>query len=54
MEHYGYLVSVVTWEAEGYKVLEQRLESEIKVMIQQRLFKIGHGNNEEETACFTK
>lgn len=29
MEHYGYLVSVVTWEAEGYKVLEQRLESEI-------------------------
>lgn len=29
MEHYGYLVSVVTWEAEGYKVLEQRFESEI-------------------------
>lgn len=28
MEHFGYLVSVVTWEAEGYKVLEQRLESE--------------------------
>lgn len=26
MEHFGYLVSVVTWEAEGYKVLEQRLE----------------------------
>lgn len=29
MEHFGYLVSVVIWEAEGYKVLEQRLESEI-------------------------
>lgn len=29
MEHFGYLVSVVTWETEGYKVLEQRLESEI-------------------------
>ena len=29
MEHFGYLVSVVTWETEGYKVLEQRVESEI-------------------------
>jgi len=29
MEHYGYLVSIVTWEAECFKILEQRLESEI-------------------------
>lgn len=27
MEHFGYLVSVVTWDAEGYKILEQRVES---------------------------
>ncbi len=29
MEHFGYLVSEVTWDSKGYKVLEQRVESEI-------------------------
>lgn len=29
MEHFGYLVSVITWESENYKVLEQRVESGI-------------------------